>query len=147
MDERECPFSAKGTESCSFSPVQRSRVQRLDADEGYALPVPSLLRGLSPDLSGRVCRTAADNRCAREAQGQVDGAFSLTVFMNNTLGLGLQSPTLGIAHGAERMAHGAERERRKRHALCALSYALCPMRSALPINNNESYLTAIVHFC
>ena len=80
MDERECPFSAKGTESCSFSPVQRSRVQRLDADEGYALPVPSLLRGLRPDWSGRVCGTAADNRAAREAEGQVEGGLSFASF-------------------------------------------------------------------
>ena len=28
----------------------------------------------SPDLSGRVCGTAADNRATREAEGQVEGA-------------------------------------------------------------------------
>ena len=35
---------------------------------------------LSPDLLGRVCGTAADNRCAREAEGQVEGSLSFASF-------------------------------------------------------------------
>jgi len=35
---------------------------------------------LSPDLSGRVCGTAADDRCAREAEGQVEGGLSFASF-------------------------------------------------------------------
>jgi hypothetical protein len=35
---------------------------------------------LSPDLSGRVCGTAAGNRCARVAVGQVEGGLSFASF-------------------------------------------------------------------
>jgi hypothetical protein len=35
---------------------------------------------LSPDLSGRVCGTAAGNRCARVAGGQVEGGLSFASF-------------------------------------------------------------------
>ena len=46
---------------------------------------------LSPDLSGRVCGTAADNRAARVAEGQVEGAFSFASFC----GIRLENITLG----------------------------------------------------
>jgi hypothetical protein len=35
---------------------------------------------LSPDLSGRVCGTAAGKRCARVAEGQVEGSLSFASF-------------------------------------------------------------------
>ena len=37
-------------------------------------------RCLRPDLSGRVRGTAADNRAAREAEGQVEGGLSFASF-------------------------------------------------------------------
>ena len=46
---------------------------------------------LRPDLSGRVCGTAADNRAAREAEGQVEGAFSFASFS----GMRLENIPLG----------------------------------------------------
>jgi len=39
-----------------------------------------VLHCLSPDKVGRVCRTAAGNRGAREAEGQVEGGLSFASF-------------------------------------------------------------------
>ncbi len=42
---------------------------------------------LSPDLSGRVCGTSAGNRCARAAEGQVEGGLSFASFSLAVKGL------------------------------------------------------------
>ena len=56
-----------------FFPIQRSLAQRVHADEGAELS--------EPDNVGRVFGTAAGSRCAREAEGQVEGGFLLLRFL------------------------------------------------------------------
>ena len=52
---------------------------------------------LRPDWSGRVCGTAADNRCAREAEGQVEGGLSFASFC----GMRLENITLAVKENEE----------------------------------------------
>ena len=56
---------------------------------------------LSPDWSGRVCGTAADDRCARVAEGQVEGAFSFASFC----GCALRTSLWASKENEERRRH------------------------------------------
>jgi hypothetical protein len=72
-----------------------------------AVPISSGMKGphcLRPDLSGRVCGTAAGSHFAREAEGPVEGALSFASFCGSCL----ENRTLGVKENEEKIK-GADR--------------------------------------